>query len=263
MYEEFRHVHTLYTAGCDFRGWWKLSMVLDAMQTTADRHNELLKCSRTDIREQGLTWVLFKTVLHIARYPRIGERVIVRTYTKAPCMRFIPRYYEMTYEDGRQMALAGSFWVLLDIKTKKPALPKEKSIVLPQNQDLPALVNLLSRPMEIEGKKIVSDYQPMCCDIDVNGHVNNTRYVDWLYNALGFKILQEYAIASAVIEYHRETLPGHTLRNCLLLDGNSFSFRGYEDSAMNFSLTGMLKDRTMMEASSSCENHGKTMEIKK
>lgn len=247
MYEAYQHIHKLYTASCDMHGWWKLSTVLDVIQTTADRHNELLKCSKTDIRDQGLTWVLYKTVLQMEHYPQMGEQVVVHTYTKAPCMHFIPRYYEMTDENNRSIARAGSFWVLLDVRTKQPVKPKDKSIILTENPDGPALVNLLSRSKGPEGgKKIISEYRPVCCDIDFNGHVNNTRYVDWLYNSLGLDVIRKYAIESAIIEYNYETLPEHTLQNCLTHDGNLFSFKGYENNKVNFSITGVLKERAQM-----------------
>ena len=250
MHEVYQHVHTLYTAGCDMLGWWKLSTVLDVMQNTADRYNELLKCGKNDIRDQGLTWVLYKTVLQMEHYPQIGESVVVHTYAKAPCIHFLPRYYEMTDKEGKSIGRAGSFWVLLNVRTKKPVKPKEVNIFLPDNPNAPALVNLLSRPMEPEaGEKIISEYRPVCCDIDINGHVNNTRYVDWLYNTLGLDIIRKYVIESAIIEYNYETLPEHTLQNCLMHDGNLFCFKGYENGKVNFSITGTLKERAQMSSS--------------
>ena len=244
MHDVYQQVHTMYSADCDIHGRWKLSTVLDVMQSTADRHNEILKCSRKYLADQGLVWVLFKTVIHMERYPQIGEQVTVRTYTKAPCMHFFPRYYELIFSDGQCAGRAGSFWVLFDIRTKKPVRPKEKNIFFPENSNAPALVDLLSRALEPEeGEKIISEYRPVCCDIDINGHVNNTRYVDWLYNLLGLDNIRKYAIESAIIEYNYETLPEHVLQNCLIHDGNLFSCKGYENNTVHFSITGTLKEK--------------------
>jgi len=244
MYDEYEHINVLYTSNCDAKGWWKFSSILDVMQTTADRHNELLSCSRVDIENKGLTWVLFKTIVCMDRFPKIGERVAVRTYTKKPSMHFIPRYYELTDTQGNIMGNAGSFWVLVDNELKKPYLPQKKGVIIPENTNLPFLVNLMHEHKKISGSEKSFNLKPDYCDIDINGHVNNIRYVDWLYNALGSEILEKSAINYICICYNYEVLPGDIINNILTVNNSEVTFCGYNNDRPCFQIYATLKNVT-------------------
>ena len=50
---------------------------------------------------------------------------------------------------------------------------------------------------------------PAFCDIDVNGHVNNTRYADYVLNALSPTADRE--IETFRMEYRREVMRNETL----------------------------------------------------
>ncbi|MBQ4231185.1 MAG: hypothetical protein II671_06505, partial [Salinivirgaceae bacterium] len=48
------------------------------------------------------------------------------------------------------------------------------------------------------------EHVPLYSEIDVNGHVNNARYADWLCNCLGVERLRRFEIWTASIEYRHE-----------------------------------------------------------
>ena len=48
-------------------------------------------------------------------------------------------------------------------------------------------------------------------DTDVNGHVNNARYADWLCDALGLETMREYRVKTMRLSYAAETMKGSPL----------------------------------------------------
>ena len=60
--------------------------------------------------------------------------------------------------------------------------------------------------MFVEGacaKTIFAFVQPL----DVNAHVNNARYADWLTDALGTSVMRQYCLKTLNINYAAEVLP--------------------------------------------------------
>jgi len=75
----------------------------------------------------------------------------------------------------------------------------------------------------------------------MNGHVNNTRYIDWCCNALGINTLRQYELASFALNFNQEVRPGQELRTELRRQDSAFSFSGFEGDTRHFDVGGMLR----------------------
>ena len=104
-------------------------------------------------------------------------------------------------------------------------------------------MNLPATVGKLQGEEFVSEYQPVYTDLDVNGHVNNTRYADWLCNALGIQLMKEYEPDHIILNYNREILPGHTVTLHRILKGNEFRLTGIVNDASAFDIGGTLRKR--------------------
>ena len=83
---------------------------------------------------------------------------------------------------------------------------------------------------------------PMYSDFDVNGHVNNTKYIAWLCDALGLEAFDGAYIGDLVAGYEKE-IRGHApLKLTLAREGDSFSFQiASEAGEKHFVAGGMLR----------------------
>ena len=98
---------------------------------------------------------------------------------------FCPRYHVFSLEDGTPLAAAGA---LGDARHEAAphCQPAEGRSRLSDNSDLPAPVTLPTRLPALQGETPqVFNRTPQYSDFDVNGHVNNTKYIAWLCDALG------------------------------------------------------------------------------
>ena len=235
----------LRTCDCDFQGAWRPSAILTAMQEAAGMHSELLGCGRRALLENSRTvWVLSRCEVHMERYPVIGDRVTVETFPTANRRWFFPRYYRFLNEKGEELGCGVTLWVLLNIDDRKMAPPGEVAALLPANADQPLPMGLPGTVEEADAPLQVYSRQPVYFDVDVNQHVNNTRYADWACDALGMDVMREYFLSTLVIHYDAEVRPDQEMELHLYRAGENWRLAGYHGEKMHFELGGRLMRRT-------------------
>lgn len=247
MEKSYTETMILRPCDCDMRGDWRPSAVLEAMQETAGAHCDRLGIGRGVLDALGIIWVLSRARVSFTRVPRHGERIAVETWP-LPCRHlFFPRVNRFTDAEGNDIGGASSLWLLLDVATRRIVMNDTVLAHLPGNADLsagPGAPNGV-RPLAIEPRRDI--YRPVYTDFDLNGHVNNTRYMDWCCNALGADVLAERQIAQFDIAYESEVLPGAAIDTELALDGERFSFFGGEAGKRHFGISGALSPRKARE----------------
>ena len=153
-------------------------------------------------------WVLSRTELVMDRYPALGETIRAQTFPTPNKRWFFPRYFLFYDEKDRVIGKAGTLWLLMDFAERKMAISQGVLGRLPDNADITPPLGMPGNIPLLEGDPLPLTREPAYTDIDINGHVNNTRYADWLCDALGLEVMREYEIARLVIHYTREMLPG-------------------------------------------------------
>lgn len=231
------------TRDADVNGQWRPSAILETMQEAAGTHSSLLGCGREVLIKQNMVWILSRIELQMERYPSIGETIRVDTMPMPLRRFFFPRYYIFTDEQGQVIGRGGSLWLLLDINTRRMMPPGEVAAMLPDNSDLTAPLGMPPTVELLEGEVKNLPYLPVYTDLDLNGHVNNTKYADWLCNALGLETLKERTPRSIVLNYNAEVLPEHELNLRLVRNGERFTLTGYHGEKAAFDIGGELMAR--------------------
>lgn len=217
------------------------SAILEIMQEMAGAHAELLDVGRTRLLPMNLAWVLTRVEVRMERYPLSGEIVTVETFPMPNRRVFFPRYFIFRDEQGRQIGCAGSLWVVLDITTRKMANAAEIAPLLPDNRDLTAPMGMPATVEEIAADAQEASRIPVYTDLDMNGHVNNTRYLDWCCNALGVDVMRNHVLRQFAVNYNQEILPNQEIRTVLRHGENAFSFSGFEGDKRHFDVGGTLE----------------------
>jgi acyl-ACP thioesterase len=239
----YQETFLLRTSQCDFRGTWRPSAIFEAMQEASGMHSHLLGCGRDALMQEGYVWVLSRMEVQMNKYPGVGDRVLVETFPMNNRRWFFPRFFIFRNEQGDELGSASSLWVLLDLETRKMAPPDRVVHLIPDNSDLTAPMGLPSAAAEVEGEERLFNRVPAYTDLDVNNHVNNARYVDWLCDALGYDILERKTLRSICINYEAEVRPDQAVALKLALRGDTFSLSGYHMEKRHFGIGGTLMDR--------------------
>lgn len=217
---------TLRPGEVDFVGRWRPSSILTSMQDIATEHAEPLGFGRQTLLEQGLIWILSRTHVQMLDYPMMGDEVLMRTWAGVPNRFFFPRYFEMTAADGTPFGFASSLWLILDVNEHMVVPPSKCQFAFPDTSQWPAPLPLPERVLRVEGEALGRVREPVYTDLDINGHVNNTRYADWVCDALPLDILRTHAIDNLLLNYTREILPGCDVCCTLHRASNRFSLLG-------------------------------------
>lgn len=242
----YEEAFLLRTPHCDFTGHWRPSDILAVMQEMAGAHSYLLGCGREETLKENLVWVLSRTELVMDRYPALGETIRAQTFPTPNKRWFFPRYFLFYDEKDRVIGKAGTLWLLMDFAERKMAISQGVLGRLPDNADITPPLGMPGNIPLLEGDPLPLTREPAYTDIDINGHVNNTRYADWLCDALGLEVMREYEIARLVIHYTREVLPGDRLELALQRQGEGFRLAGLAGEVgeeKRFEMGGGLRKR--------------------
>lgn len=243
LLKTYQETFLLRTTHCDFTGHWRLSDILAVMQEMAGTHAHLLGCGREETLKENIVWVLSRTELVMDRYPVIGETLRVETFPAANKRWFFPRYFVFYDEKDRVIGKAGTLWLLMDFVQRKMAISQQVLGCMPDNSDLVPLLGMPGNIPPVAGEALLSRHMPVYTDLDVNGHVNNTRYGDWLCNALGIQAMEESEIAHLLIHYSREILPGSEMTLGLQREAEAFRLWGEAEGEKHFDMGGVLRAR--------------------
>ncbi len=159
--------------------------VFELLQEAAIKHADQFAAGTQAIATRGETWVLNRMAAKIARYPRYEEPLRVITWSSG--IRAFKGYRDFRVYCGDEIIVAAStLWLYLNLATKSLCrVPPGIAATFPSRDDAvfcPGLEKLAWTPPApgAAGTEISVRYS----DVDGNGHVNNTAYLDYLQTAL-------------------------------------------------------------------------------
>lgn len=136
---------------------------------------------------------------------------MIRTWPKGRQQLFFLRDFEFLKPGGERYAIATSAWLLMDGFTRRMLLPQTLPTKMPDNGGMSALSERLDQigPNVLATKKTVSvGYS----DVDMVGHVNASRYIDWISNCIPREIYQKKQLDWLQINYMSEARWGEELQ---------------------------------------------------
>ena len=236
----FIHDIQVRTQDCDMNGHWKPSAILESMQDVAILHCESLRLGRDTMDALGVAWVLSRCHVEFTRLPRNLETLSLETYAMPKRHLLYRRAHVFRDASGQAIGAAQGYWVLLNLKTRtiEPNPTVDERLVA---EPLDAPVGPPHTVRALGDMPVSQALTPQFTEYDINGHVNNARYLDWCWNALGRDRLDGREIAGFDINYDSEILPGEVVRTELCLDGDRFSFCGFSGDKRRFGIDGQLR----------------------
>jgi acyl-ACP thioesterase len=203
-----------FTAGSydvDFNQRATLETLARQFQEAAWNHAEALGVGYQRLQEQNRLWVLSRLLMKVEHYPRWGERVMVETWPRAAKSVFAMRDFEMREPGGSRLVAGTSAWLVLDNVSRKP---QRVDKLVSQVKVWPDRRALERDPEKLEACAPPSsniDVTVRYSDIDVNGHVNNARYIRWIVDAYPVDFHREYAAQIIELNFLAEAIAGDVL----------------------------------------------------
>lgn len=197
----------------------KLSRLLEYVQQIAGAHCDAAGLSWAAVSNRGLFWAVLRHRIQIERLPRQGETLTLETWPLPTTRTAYPRAVRCLNSQGEVLFQVMSFWVLMDIHTRAMVLPGKNGI------DVPGLCRGIEIPTPGTLVPGVHTQQMLWSvtsrDLDVNGHVNNARYLDHTA-PLAEQFFPEQTPKQVSVCYFSEVLPQDAVTLQWGQDGTSF-----------------------------------------
>jgi acyl-ACP thioesterase len=187
-------------------------------------------------------WVLYDVRTTQTREAALFEPLIIRTYPTPVLHRFYSRLFEITGAEGERIAQASTLWLLMDIHTRRMSFSTAVQHNMEAVMSTPPPVTPRPEPVRLpEGVEERQERVPVYSDFDLNGHVNNARYISWMCDALGMDRLRGRRFASLHANYRAEIRPGATALLRLVCAGDAFGFEVTSGGQVCFLCDGTLQ----------------------
>lgn len=185
------------------------------LEDAAIAHSESVGYGLSQVRVEGLAWLLNRWHLQMDHYPMLGEMVIVETWPSSFERFYGRREFLIRNMTQEVIGRATSLWVFYNIATKRPSrirsefgevygLDPVRAIDDPFNP-LPAI------EAGVGGSE--QEFSIRRSDIDTNGHVNNANYLQWMLEVVPEGIYKNTQLASLEIQYKKEVTYGSSIRS--------------------------------------------------
>ena len=221
------HLHTDYygitSCHADFTHRLSPASLFGFLQESAWRHANSRGFGLSHLAEENTFWVLAKMHVRIRRLPDWTEQIRAETWSKQPELLTAYRDFEFFDADNQSIILAASSWHILDRDTLRPvALTRfaDRFPVVARHAiaEKPQKVPL---PTSDAVRSGVQTVQPG--DIDVNQHVNNTKYVQWALNCIPFAFQKRHVLGEISVNFLSQSYIGERYFVDCYQDGLTFT----------------------------------------
>jgi len=178
------------------------------LQESAVKHAHSKGFGLSHLAERNELWVLAKMHVRIRRMPDWMEKIRSETWGKEPELLTAFRDFEFFDTDNQSIIRATSSWHILNKNTHRPTplshfaddfpiVNRHAIVEKPQKILIPSANTVKSKVQEV-----------LSSDIDINQHVNNTKYVQWAIDCIPFAFQKQHRISEISVNFLSEARMG-------------------------------------------------------
>lgn len=187
--------------------------ILHYLEDAAISHSEAVGKGVKDLKSKNQAWILNQWQLQMIRYPVLGEKVLLETWSAGFERFYGTRDFLVRDKDQEIIGRATSLWVFYNTESKRPSrIPSD----FQEAYGVEAL-RAIKEPLGqlLTGESVQEENQQIFkvrrSDIDTNGHVNNANYLQWMLEAVPEDVYENRHLAALEITYKKATTYGNSI----------------------------------------------------
>ena len=215
--------------------------LLNLLQDTAWVHATHLGHGYEKMLEADTAWVLTRQNLQMSKWPTWGDEVTIKTWIRPIKSMIAFRDFEI-WSKGEKYGECSTQWLILDLKTRR-ASEKSHSIFEGQwREDLPEFIDTKKIHVSALPLSHTTEFLVRNSDLDLNGHVNNTKYAQWILDSISLQTHQDYSLEAYEVNFLNEVRSSDSiLIKRVPLSDDVFQFQGVRAEDRKIAFIANLK----------------------
>jgi medium-chain acyl-[acyl-carrier-protein] hydrolase len=197
----------------------KLNTLFNFLQDVASSHADSLNLGYNDLIAHDMGWVLSWAKLQVEEYPSFGDTVKIRTWPKCRHKLFSMREFLIYNNNNKLLFRVSTAWLLINVKTKRITDIKNLPQQIYYQPGFYALNDLPEKIIVDKEKEILFCKKIRYTDLDINRHVNNTKYIELILDCYSPDYHKSNNLESLTVSFTSESFYDDELEIRTALNG--------------------------------------------
>lgn len=216
MASVFQKEFTVSSYELNPNGKARLTAMANYFQEIAYHHANKLGFGYDQMKERRTLWMLSRMRIQMFTYPVWNDRVVVETWPSGIEKLFALRDFRVKDKDGNIIGIATTYWLIVHLDTHRPIRPGSElerfSNIEYGDPVFDSKLEKIDIPASIAP---LENHRVVFSDLDIVGHVNNVKYMEWCIDAAISESMGERSVANFEINFLHEA----TLGNQVIISG--------------------------------------------
>lgn len=177
----------------------KLYALVNKMQETSSLHAEELGMGYEELKKHNLGWIISKYRINMDTYPNWEDTITIETWPSGKDKLYAMRSFRIYNQNKEQIGSIYSAYVLIDSITGRPqrtsAMPKELPMIIEEGAQELLRLKIPKDPISTYTRTV------HYTDLDINMHMNNACYIQWIEDAFPLEQHKNMAINDIQVNF--------------------------------------------------------------
>lgn len=194
-------VFYIHWKDCGPDGNASIMALFNYLQESAWNHANHLGLGYTSLTNTKQAWVLLRFRIEMDHYPNWQNRIRMITWPRKLSGPYAFREFRIMDSKNKQLGTATSTWIIINTESRRPVKPK----VGKAYEDI--LDNTMATSKDAEKIEFPGEHDQAIIhevsysELDMNGHVNSTNYLQWTYDMIPHKTLINKQLKNCTINF--------------------------------------------------------------
>ena len=162
----------------------RLTTMANYFQEIAYHHANELGFGYDQMKERRTLWMLSRMRIQMFTYPVWNDRVVVETWPSGIEKLFALRDFRVKDKDGNILGIATTYWLIVHLDTHRPIRPGAELAHFSNIEYGDRVFDSKLEKIDIPANIAPMDHHAVVfSDLDIVGHVNNVKYMEWCIDA--------------------------------------------------------------------------------
>lgn len=218
------NTYTIRSYEIDAGGRLSIPAIFNLLQDAASNHAFELGVAISQLLADNYTWVLSRIALKMTGYPAWRDTIQIATWPSGVQRVFALRDFDIR-QNNRTIGSCVSAWIIIDAANRKPIRPTSFVEQLKPLEKKHVMENPLTKLPRFQGAEIEHLFRVRYSDLDINQHVNNVSYIEWVLENIQSIEKNHRCLADLEINFLGEALLGdEVIAGCRAMDSQGTEY---------------------------------------